>query len=265
MWFLAVVALAATVAALALSPLPQPQEYHQFADQRALLGIPNFFNVSSNVAFLLVGAAGVTLLLRNRSPHTSQPLLHFAVRWPYLVLFVAVALTCVGSAYYHLAPDNSRLVWDRLPMSAGFMALLAAMISERIHPKAGMVLLGPLVLLGIASVVYWHLGESAGTGNLWPYIAVQAFAIIAVLLIIFLFPPRYSRGTDILVAVAFYALAKGAEFLDHEIFSAGRLFGGHTLRQLLAALAIFWRLRMIWKREPVTGPASATNAVAGDE
>jgi hypothetical protein len=62
-WFLALLALAVTVAALALPPLPQPPEYHQFADQRTLLGIPNFFNVFSNVAFLLVGAAGVVLLL----------------------------------------------------------------------------------------------------------------------------------------------------------------------------------------------------------
>lgn len=263
-WFLALLALAVTVAAMALPPLPQPPEYHQFADQRALFGIPNFFNVSSNVAFLLVGAAGVVVLLRNRSPHASQPLLESSVRWPYLVLFVAVALTCVGSAYYHLAPDNLRLTWDRLPMSAGFMALLAAMISERIHRRAGMALLGPMVVAGIASVMYWHWGEAAGTGNLWPYVAVQSFAIVGVLLIIFLFPPRYSRGMDIPAAVALYALAKGAEFYDHEIFSAGRIVGGHALKHLFAAMAIFWILRMIWKRVPAVESVPATNAVTGD-
>lgn len=248
-WFPAVLALAVTVAALAPPPLPQPPEYHQFADQRTLLGIPNFFNVSSNVAFLLVGGAGVVLLLRNRSPRGPQPLLDASVRWPYLVLFAAVALVCVGSVYYHLAPDNARLVWDRLPMSVGFMALLAAMISERIHPRAGMALLGPLVLAGIGSVLYWQWSEAAGAGNLWPYVAVQSFAVVAVVLIVLLFPPRYSRGTDILVAVAWYALAKGAEFYDEEIFSAGQLVGGHALKHLFAALAIFWILRMIWKRD----------------
>jgi hypothetical protein len=262
-WFLLLLTLAVTVAALALPPLPQPLEYHQFADQRTLLGIPNFFNVSSGVAFLLVGGAGVVLLLRNRSPHASQLLLDPSVRWPYLVLFAAVALTCVGSAYYHLAPDNARLTWDRLPMSVAFMALLAAMTSERIHPKAGMALLGPLVLVGIASVVYWHWGEAAGTGNLRPYVAVQSIAIAAVLVIIFIFPPRYTRGTDILIAVAFYALAKGAEFYDQEIFSAGQLVGGHALKHLFAALAIFWVLRMIWKRGPITGPAAANSFSAG--
>jgi hypothetical protein len=248
-WILVVLTLAVTVTALTLPPLPQPPEYHRFADQRTLLGIPNFFNVSSNVAFLLVGGAGVVLCLRNRSPNASRPLLDSSVRWPYLVLFAAVALTCVGSAYYHLSPDNSRLTWDRLPMSVGFMALTAAMISERIHPTAGTALLGPLVLTGIASVMYWQWSETAGTGNLWPYVGVQFFAIVAVLLIIFLFPPRYSRVTDIPVAVALYALAKGAEFYDKEILSIGQLVGGHALKHLFAALAIFWILRMIWKRE----------------
>jgi len=263
-WFLAVLTLAVTVAALALPPLPQPPEYHQFADQRTLLGIPNFFNVSSNVAFLLVGSAGVVLLLRNRSAHASQSLLDPSVRWPYLVAFAALALTCAGSAYYHLAPDNARLAWDRLPMSVGFMALVAAMISERIHPRAGTALLGPLVLAGIASVVYWQWSEAVGTGNLRPYVALQSFAIVAVLLIIFLFPPRYSRGTDILVAVAWYAFAKAAEFYDRETFSAVQVVGGHALKHLFAALAIFWILRMIWKRDPVTENAAARKSMKGE-
>ncbi len=262
-WFLAVLALAVTVAALVLPPLAQPPEYHLFADQRSLLGIPNFFNVSTNVAFLLVGGAGVVLLLRNRSPHESRPLLDPSVRWPYLVLFAAVALTCAGSVYYHLAPDNARLMWDRLPMSVGFMALLAAMISERIHPRAGMTLFGPLVLAGVASVVHWQSSEAAGSGNLWPYVGVQSYAIVAVLLIIYLFPARFSRGTDVLVAVAWYALAKVAEFYDREIFSVGQLVGGHALKHLFAALSIFWILRMIWKRDLLTGSAEAKNAVPG--
>ena len=263
LWFLVVLTSAVAVAALALPPLPQPPEYHQFADQRALLGIPNFFNVSSNIAFLLVGGAGVVLCLRDRSPHPSRPLLDPSVRWTYLLMFAAVALTCAGSAYYHLEPDNTRLTWDRLPMSVGFMALLAAMISERIHPRTGMALLGPLVLVGIASVLYWHWGEAAGIGNLRPYVAVQSFAILAVLLIIFLFPPRHSRGTDILVAVAWYALAKGTEFYDRDIYSAGQLVGGHALKHLFAALAIFWILRMLWKRSPVSGSAASNASSAG--
>ena len=51
--------MAASLAGLLLlSPIPQDQGYHHFADQRTLLGIPNFWNVISNLPFIAVGAAG---------------------------------------------------------------------------------------------------------------------------------------------------------------------------------------------------------------
>ena len=42
-----------------LPPIAQDPTYHQFADQRTLLGIPNFWNVVSNLPFVLVGAMGL--------------------------------------------------------------------------------------------------------------------------------------------------------------------------------------------------------------
>ena len=42
-----------------LPPIAQDQSYHQFADQRTLLGMPNFWNVISNVPFIVVGATGL--------------------------------------------------------------------------------------------------------------------------------------------------------------------------------------------------------------
>jgi hypothetical protein len=52
--------MAASLAILPLlPPIPQDPSYHQFADQRTLLGIPNFWNVVSNLPFVLVGAIGL--------------------------------------------------------------------------------------------------------------------------------------------------------------------------------------------------------------
>src|SRR5215831_653555 len=51
--------MAASFAGLALLPkIPQDQAYHLFADQRALVGIPNFWNFVSNIPFAVVGAVG---------------------------------------------------------------------------------------------------------------------------------------------------------------------------------------------------------------
>jgi hypothetical protein len=39
----------------------------------------------------------------------------------------------LGSGYYHWRPSNSRLVWDRLPMTVGFMSLIAVVVSETVQ------------------------------------------------------------------------------------------------------------------------------------
>ena len=43
---------------------------------------------------------------------------------------MGVGLVAVGSSYYHWRPNNARLVWDRLPMTVGFMSLIAVVLSE---------------------------------------------------------------------------------------------------------------------------------------
>ncbi|PYU18912.1 MAG: hypothetical protein DMG30_26090 [Acidobacteria bacterium] len=121
----------------------------------------------------------------------------------YAVFFLGVALTSIGSAYYHWAPDNGRLVWDRLPMSIAFMSLLAAIITERITVNAGLRSLLPLMALGIASVLYWHLTELKGQGDLRLYGLVQFYPVMAIPLLLTLFPARYTRSADLFVAVAF--------------------------------------------------------------
>lgn len=242
--------LATVVAGFALSafllpPLPQPIAYHEFADARRILGIPYFWDVVTNLPFLFVGAAGLAFL---RDPRAQAAFQDSGERWPYAVLFVGVVLTCAGSAYYHLAPDNARLAWDRLPMTVGFMSIVAAMVAERVHVTAGVRLLAPLVALGVASVVWWRVSAAWGVENLHPYVAVQFGSIAMVLLIALMFPSRYTRGNEIYVVVALYAAAKVAEFLDQAIFSVGSMLSGHSLKHLIAAGAMYQVLRMLKAR-----------------
>ena len=51
--------LASLLALLLLPPIVQDQNYHDFADQRTLFGIPHFWNVVSNIPFIGIGAAGL--------------------------------------------------------------------------------------------------------------------------------------------------------------------------------------------------------------
>ena len=124
-----------------LPPIAQDPSYHQFADQRTLLGIPNFWNVISNLPFVLVGAIGLWQFGRDRAS---------------FVLFLGIFLTGFGSAYYHWNPNNDTLFWDRLPMALTFMAILAVAVEERVSAKTGAIKLWPLLALAVFSLLLWR-------------------------------------------------------------------------------------------------------------
>lgn len=250
---LAITALS-VAAALLLPGAPQPPGYHVFADRRTFLGVANALDVLSNGAFLLAGLAGLWIAFRPRTVF-AQP----AERWPYAVFFVGVLLTALGSAWYHLAPDNERLFWDRLPMTIAFMSLLAAQVGDRIDPRAGRALLLPLLAIGAASVVYWRATERAGAGNVVPYGVLQAYSVVILLLIALWLPSRYTRGGDVYAVFACYVAAKIAESFDDRLYELGHVVSGHTLKHLAAAAGAFVVCRMLWLREP----ASSARGVSG--
>jgi hypothetical protein len=241
---------------LFLPRIPQPQSYHSFADQHSFLGIPNFGDVISNLPFAVIGLLGIVFLLRSGSDPASEHFLDSRERWPYLVAFAGLLLTAFGSSYYHLDPNNARLVWDRLPMTVVFMSIVAAVIAERVQLRAGLLLLPLFLMAGIASVLQWYASELHGLGDLRFYAAVQAYSAL-VLLIVLLFPAPYSRGSDLAIIVGFYVLAKVLELLDKPIFShTGHLVSGHTLKHLAAAAAGYWLLRMLRMRRPIGDSAT---------
>lgn len=250
LWWLSILSVGMLLLAAVVPPIPQPLEYHQFADQRSYFGIPNFFNVVSNGAFLLVGMAGLGFLLRPNGVRACA-FVEPSERWPYLILFLNVTLVCIGSAYYHLAPDNERLMWDRLPIALGIMALLGAALSERVSAKAGLRLLPALVAIGVGSVMHWQWSEQRGASNLNFYIVVQFYSLLVICLLGIYFRSRYSRGADIYIALGFYGIAKLAEIGDRSIYGLGQVISGHTIKHLLAAGSLYWILRMLRKRRPL--------------
>jgi hypothetical protein len=242
-WLLVVFTVLSVAGALFLPATPQPIDYHDFADQRSMFGLANFLDVASNAGFLVVGLAGLVITLR-RGTEFERP----AERLPYAVFFIGVALTAAGSGYYHLAPDNERLFWDRLPMTIAFMSLIAAQITERISVRAGLALLAPMLVVGVASVVYWIFTERAGAGNVIPYVVLQAYAVVALLLIALTRRSRYTRGADIYWVFAGYVAAKVLEFLDRQVLDFSGLASGHSLKHLVAALAGLLVCRMLMLR-----------------
>jgi hypothetical protein len=232
-------ALLPWLAAVALPPLAQPQEYHDFADQRLMLGVPHALNVLSNLPFLLVGVLGLRAFHRRMLSNTVSR----AARVPWLVMFIGVALTAFGSAYYHLDPTDATLVWDRLPMALGFAGLVAGTLADRAPRFAGPVL-AALGATGVGSVAYW-----AASANLMPYLMVQLGFVAVALLVTALVRSPYTRSGWLYGAVALYAAAIVSERLDRVIDAAlGGFVSGHTLKHLFAAAGIYVLYRMLLRR-----------------
>jgi hypothetical protein len=251
-WVLLAAILAIVAGALLFPRIPQDPAYHNFADQRRLLGVPNFFDVASNLFFLFVGLAGMRFV--NKTPLSQRsPFSDSVNRWSYFIFFVAVCSTALGSGYYHLHPNNETLVWDRLPMAIGFLALLAAILCERvIFQNAPRHLLFLLPVAGAATVFYWQATERQGNGDLRPYAVAQFGTLVAILLVLILFRPTFTRGADFYVALGFYGLAKILEAADRPIFSVGGLVSGHSLKHVAAAISTYWILRMLKLRAPLS-------------
>ena len=233
---LSALALGSLAFMLSLDPIIQKANYHGFADQRAILGVPNFLDVGSNVAFLLAGLAGLVFCISDRT----GPL-----RTAWLTFFLGVAIVSAGSTYYHVNPNDATLVWDRLPITVAFMGLWAAVLGEYLSERFGRILLLPAVLTGLFSVLYWHW-----SGDLRFYVWIQSISLLTIPAVMILFRPCYTRQWLLLAALALYGLAKVAEMYDREVFGWTRqLFSGHTLKHLLAASGCLVVLLMLaWRQ-----------------
>lgn len=249
LWILYFLALAAVVGAYLAPRIGQDPAYHLFADQRTLLGLPHFWNVISNAPFLFVGAYGVWVWRRARWEHHHD-------RWAWLVVALSGFLIGIGSGYYHYSPDNQTLFWDRLPMTLGFMGVFSAVIAERVSARAGWLLLVPFLIWGVVSVEWWRETELAGAGDLRMYALVQFYPMLAIPLMLWLFPPRYTASHRIWQMIGWYVAAKILEAADVPVFHAlGMQMSGHALKHVAAALALWMPLRMLGERQPSSASA----------
>lgn len=225
----------ALVAAFFVDRIPQDPAYHAFLDGRTIFGVPNFWNVVTNLPFLAVGVAG---LLHAREAALPR---HF------IVYCAGVALVALGSAWYHLVPSNPTLVFDRLPMTIAFMAMFAAVVADRVSLPLGQALLWPCVAVGIGSIGWWHWTETAGAGDLLPYAFVQFLPMLLIPMMLLLFRGERLAAGWLWAALGAYVLAKVAEYYDGAIYALGGWVSGHSLKHLLAALASWWIVRTFLK------------------
>ncbi len=223
--------LSATLALVFHGPIAQFSHFHDFADRRGALGLANAADVLSNIPFALVGIWG---LLRLGAARENPAV---ARGWAgYMLFFAALVLTAIGSSWYHLAPDNTRLIFDRLPIALACAGLLAAVQAETTRLRSAVFSTLMLSAAAIASVGWWAWTDHILVGDLRFYLLLQAGPIVLIPLWQWIYRAPKSDRIAFALAIGCYVLAKGAELADHQVFAALGTMSGHTLKHLLAAL-----------------------------
>ncbi|MBA3034374.1 MAG: hypothetical protein KKF85_01090 [Gammaproteobacteria bacterium] len=244
-WLLAALLLGL---ALALPPVAQPLQYHDFADQRACFILSNCLDTVSNGLFILAGVIGL-LFLRGGTARRAFINQHEAIF--YKLFFAAVVLIGFASGYYHLAPDHAGLAWDRAAIAVAFMAWFAAILAERISLATAFLMLPLLLVAALGGIGWWYWSETQGAGDLRFYALVQVVPILLIPLLLWLYPPRYSKGWHILLVIGLYLLALLFDYTDRQVFAlTGGFVSGHTLKHVVAALAAYGVMRYLQQRRP---------------
>ena len=238
--------LPAIIVMIFLPAIPQDVHYHEFADQRTLLGVPNFFNVISNLPYLLFGLMGCYLVLKQ-----SQIAILYSLKYAYTFFFAGVALVCFGSGYYHLHPSNATLLWDRLPMTLAFMSFFTVIIGEYVHEKTAGQLFIPLLITGLVSVIYWYWSETIGQGDLRLYILVQFLPIILMPFILWLFAAHFTYSHYYWLIIVCYLLAKVFELADQYVFDTLVFVSGHGIKHLISSIAPYLFYLALKNRMPI--------------
>lgn len=217
------ISIIAVVTCFFIKPIHQDQEYHNFADSATLFSIPNFWNVISNLPFVIIGVIGLIKVMSIKE---------YPLKSNFVVFFVGIFFTGFGSGYYHFNPNDTTLIWDRLPMTISFMSFLSIIIGEFIDSNKGKKFLPSFLFIGMLSIVYWIFSE-----DLRFYALIQFLPILLILIILFLSKKELAYKKYFWLIIVFYTIAKFLESYDDFIYSVTyKMISGHSLKHIAAAV-----------------------------
>ncbi|KFK25448.1 hypothetical protein AALP_AA8G116500 [Arabis alpina] len=201
--------------------------HHVFADKRNFMGVPNTLNVMTNFPFLIIGVLGFVLCIGGSFFNISLK----GEIWGWTVFYGGIASFAFGSAYYHLKPDDNRLVLDTLPILIAYSSLFSSFLVERVGEKVGLSCLVLLLFVSFLSIAYARVFNDLRLCMTFQLIPCLAIPIMTVLL-----PPKYTHSKFWLWATVAYAIAKIEGFADSKIYNANRyIISGHSLEHLCSA------------------------------
>ena len=229
--------------ALLLPEYAQTAHYHAFADQRSLAGLPHAADVLSNLGFVVMGVLGLRALWQADICRVNG-----TARAMCALFFAGLLCTSLGSSFYHWAPQDASLVWDRLGMSVAFAGLLGLAVQTRLDDTSASVAALIMLVAAPLGVAVW-----AQTGNVLPWALVQGGGMLAVVWLTFLEPRRHALPVELGWVIGLYVVAKLLEMSDVDVFDVtGHMISGHSLKHWVAAAAALPVIRALHKRRDIS-------------
>lgn len=183
-------------------------------------------DVLSNLAFSVFGIVGLITVWRWRGAGNSSDSLAG-------LFFIGLLATGPLSGWYHLQPDNPGLALDRYGMTIAFSGLLGLAACAQVSDKAGRAVAILVLAGGFGGVQVW-----AATGNVFPWVVLQFGGLIMMIGMACLRSDPSVLRVSWITVVLIYAVAKGLEHYDAEIFElSGEWVSGHTLKHIVASFA----------------------------
>ncbi|XP_073116655.1 uncharacterized protein [Elaeis guineensis] len=220
--------------------IPHSPALHLFADMRNFLGVPNTLNVLTSFPFLLIGVPGLVLCLSGSCFGISLK----GEVWGWALYYAGAAAAAFGSAYYHLKPDDERVIWDRLPMMISASSVLSNLLIERYDERMGITCLFSLLMLVLVSIACERTFDDLRLCMMFYFVPC-----VAIPAMVFLFPPKYTHSKYWFWATGFYLLARFVAIADKRVYSVTRYaISGHSLEHLCLAMVPMMLTLMLWFR-----------------
>lgn len=220
---------------LYIESIPQSINYHDLADKRQFLYIPNALNVLSNIVMLFAGFYGIWQCFYIYSYNLlNTPSFVF-----YLIFFVAAIFTSISSAIYNFEPNNHNLFWFRCPSTIAMMSVLSGIICERLRFRYKILFSLSLLVFGMISSFYWQFTELNGSGDQRFYRMALVIPIFVILKVLSKHPKPIRMDVNIIYSICLLILAYITEINDHLVFKLTfNLISGVTLKNLFCGFAV---------------------------
>lgn len=192
-------------------------------------------NVLTSIPFVLLGLSDIRSITCWRSTK----------ELPSRVFSLSLIPVGIGSILYHWSPSTAHLLWDRLPIAISLAAFACTVANEYFEAGLGSTFLAPSLFLSIATVLYWYLTVTHGREDLRPYAAMQGCAAGFSALVVLVKPAQSAGSSGLRWALAIYAIGRGVEFFQQDIYRQTGMDIGHPAKHLLVALAAFLIIRSL--------------------